>query len=184
MSRLSRGMAFSFFPFHFISKFPPRWAWLGGHPGVWMQFHVRSILAPGTAPGRMACSSLREHGKNRSLPAEEERLRKLGVQGPPAVIRRVAFIGGSAPSRPKSRPGGRLASKRFAAARSKDTTFSRLTARKCCCHPRRGKRQKACALPPFCGTCACTVLRRILMIPAGQTAGGDPLGQTTQLGAR
>ena len=62
---------------------------------------------------------------------------------------RVFFIGGAAPSRPKSRPGGRLASKRFAAARSQDTTFSRLTARKCCCHPRRGKRQKACALPLF-----------------------------------
>ena len=29
------------------------------------------------------------------------------------------------------------------------------------------------------GTCACTVLRRILMIPAGQTAGGDTLEQTT-----
>ena len=57
----------------------------------------------------------------------------------PAKLRRVAFLGGAAPSRPKSRPGGRLASKRFAAARSKDTTFSRLTARKCCCHPRRGR---------------------------------------------
>src|SRR5699024_10707816 len=112
-----RGL-FSFSPLLPADKFSPRWAWLGGHPGVWMQFHVRRILAPGTAPGRMACSSLREHGKNRSLPAEKERLRRLGVQGPPAVIRRVAFIGGSAPSRPKSRPGGRLASKRFAAARS------------------------------------------------------------------
>ncbi len=74
-------MAFSFFPFHFISKFPPRWAWLGGYPGVWMQSHVRSILAPGTAPGRMACRFPREHGKNRFLPAEKERPRKLGVQG-------------------------------------------------------------------------------------------------------
>ena len=35
------------------------------------------------------------------------------------------------------------------------------------------------SLPPFCGTCACTVLRRIWMIPAGQTAGGDTLEQTT-----
>ena len=67
----------------------------------------------------------------------------------PAELQRVAFLGGSAPSRPKSRPNGRLASKRFAAARSEDTTFSRLTARKCCCHPRRGKRQKAYALPLF-----------------------------------
>ena len=37
------------------------------------------------------------------------------------------------------------------------------------------------SLPPFCGTCACTVLRRIWMIPAGQTAGGDTLGQITPL---
>ena len=38
------------------------------------------------------------------------------------------------------------------------------------CHPR--------ATNVFCGTCACTVLRRILMITRGQTAGGDTLGQT------
>src|SRR5699024_4382808 len=50
-------------PFLFTNKFSPKWAWLGGHPGVWMQFHVRSILASGTAPGRMACSTPREHGK-------------------------------------------------------------------------------------------------------------------------
>ena len=83
-------------PFLFTNKFSPKWAWLGGHPGVWMQFHVRSILAPGTAPGRMACSTLREHGKNRSLPAEEERLRKLGVQGgiPPGGVPGLAPGGG------------------------------------------------------------------------------------------
>ena len=57
----------------------------------------------------------------------------------PAELRQVPFLGGAAPFRPKSRPNGRLASKRFAAARSQDTTFSRLTARKCCCHPRRGR---------------------------------------------
>ena len=67
----------------------------------------------------------------------------------PAALRQVSFIGGAAPSRPKSRPGGRLASKRFAAARSQDTTFSRLVARKCCCHPWRGKQQMAFALPLF-----------------------------------
>ena len=39
----------------------------------------------------------------------------------------------------------------------------------------------SCALPPFCRTCACTVLRRILMIPTGWTAGGDTMGQTTLL---
>ena len=44
----------------------------------------------------------------------------------PAELRQVSFIGGSAPSRPKSRPGGRLASKRFAAARSPDVDFLRL----------------------------------------------------------
>ena len=54
------------------------------------------------------------------------------------------------PSRPKSRPWGRLASKRFAAARSLDAKFSRLTAQKFCCHPRRGKRQKPTACR-FCG---------------------------------
>ena len=74
-------VAFLFFQFHPANKFPTRWAWLGGRLGVWMKFHVRSILAPGTAPGRMACRFFREHGKNRSLPAEKERLRKLGVQG-------------------------------------------------------------------------------------------------------
>ena len=31
------------------------------------------------------------------------------------------------------------------------------------------------------GTCACTVLRRILMIPTSWTAGGDTMGQTTLL---
>ena len=31
------------------------------------------------------------------------------------------------------------------------------------------------------GTCACTVLRRILMIPRGQTAGGDTLERATLL---
>ena len=65
--------------------------------------------------------------------------RPLKTPRTPAALRQVSFLGGAAPSRPKSRPGGRLASKRFAAARSKDTTFSRLTARKCCCHPRRGR---------------------------------------------
>ena len=49
------------------------------------------------------------------------------------------------PSRPKSRPWGRLALKRFAAARSLDAKFSRLTAQKFCCHPRSGKRQKPTA---------------------------------------
>ena len=44
----------------------------------------------------------------------------------PAALRQVSFLGGAAPSRPKSRPGGRLASKRFAAARSLDVDFLRL----------------------------------------------------------
>ena len=93
---LTGGMAFFISPFLPAIKFPPRWAWLGGHPGVWMQFHVRSILAPGTAPGRMACRFPREHGKNRSLPAEKERLRKLGVQGgiPPGGVPGLAPGGG------------------------------------------------------------------------------------------
>ena len=83
-------------PFLFTNKFSPRWAWLGGHPGVWMQFYVRRILAPGTAPGRMACSTPREHGKKRSLPAVKERLRKLGVQGgiPPGGVPGLAPGGG------------------------------------------------------------------------------------------
>ncbi len=41
----------------------------------------RRKFAAGTAPGQLACRFFREHGKNRSLPAEKERLRKLGVQG-------------------------------------------------------------------------------------------------------
>ena len=87
------------------------------------------------APPSRRCSAYREVRRRRGLP------RALPLKTPkqPAKLRRVAFLGGSAPSRPKSRPDGRLASKRFAAARSKDTTFSRLTARKCCCHPRRGR---------------------------------------------
>ena len=44
----------------------------------------------------------------------------------PAVLRQVSFLWGAAPSRPKSRPGGRLASKRFAAASSLDVDFLRL----------------------------------------------------------
>ena len=43
-----------------------------------------------------------------------------------------------------------------------------------------GKMKKG-HVPDPNGTCACTVLRRIWMIPRGWTAGGNTLGQTTPL---
>ena len=57
----------------------------------------------------------------------------------PAVLRQVSFLWGAAPSRPKSRPGGRLASKRFAAARSQDSNIFSTNRSKMLLSPPKGK---------------------------------------------